>query len=69
MCYYVHIKSLICRGNVEMRDMLVWCVSWYDLNNKRHIEWNVPDPFWLKARLIKDGIPEEKIDVYEKDVS
>ncbi len=51
-----------------MQDM-IWCVSWYDLNDERHIEWNVPDPFWLKDRLIEDGIPEEKIDVYEKDVS
>jgi hypothetical protein len=68
MCYYVHIKSLKYRGSVEMQDM-IWCVSWYNEHGERRIEWNVPDPFWLKERLIEDGIPEEKIDVYEKDVS
>ena len=51
-----------------MQDM-IWCVSWYNEHGERRIEWNVPDPFWLKKRLIEDGIPEEKIDVYEKDVS
>jgi len=51
-----------------MQDM-IWCVSWYNEHGERRIEWNVPDPFWLKERLIEDGIREEKIDVYEKDVS
>jgi len=51
-----------------MQDM-IWCVSWYNEHGEKRIEWNVPDPFWLKQRLIEDGIPEEKIDVYEKDVS
>jgi len=50
-------------------DYYVWCVSWYDKNNERHIEWDVPDPEFLKKKLIKDGIDAETIDIYEKDVS
>jgi len=48
---------------------MVWCVSWYDEKNERHIEWDVPDPWYLEKRLIKDGIDPETIDIYEKDVS
>lgn len=49
--------------------MYVWCVSWYDGKGERHIEWNVPDPWFLEERLIKDGVDPKTIDIYEKDVS
>lgn len=49
--------------------MDVWCVSWYDEKGERRIEWNVPDPLYLKERLIEQGIDPDKIDIYEKDVS
>jgi hypothetical protein len=52
-----------------MKSMMVWCVSWYDKHGKRHIEWGVPDPYFLRDRLIEDGIDESTIDIYEKDVS
>ncbi len=48
---------------------MVWCVSWYDEKDKRRIEWNVPDPWFLEAKLIEQGIDPDKIDIYEKDVS
>jgi aminopeptidase-like protein len=48
---------------------MVWCVSWYDKNGEKHIDWNVPDPWFLEEKLIKDGINPETIDIYEKDVS
>jgi hypothetical protein len=48
---------------------MVWCVSWYDENGERRIEWAVPDPWYLKERLIEKGVDPETIDVYEKDVS
>lgn len=48
---------------------IVWCVSWYDEKGERRIEWAVPDPWYLKERLIEKGIDPETIDVYEKDVS
>jgi hypothetical protein len=48
---------------------MVWCVSWYDENDKRYIEWDVPDPWFLQKTLIDRGIDPEKIDIYEKDVS
>ena len=51
-----------------MKDM-VWCVSWYDEKNKRHIEWGVPDPWYLDQLLIERGVDKETIDIYEKDVS
>jgi hypothetical protein len=49
--------------------MEVWCVSWFDNDNKRHIEWNVPDPWYLEQKLIEKGVDKETIDIYEKDVS
>ena len=48
---------------------MVWCVSWYTKDGERRIEWNVPDPYFLRDRLIEDGIDESRIDIYEKDVS
>lgn len=48
---------------------MVWCVSWYNKHGERRIEWNVPDPWFLKEKLIKDGIDADIIDIYEKDVS
>ncbi len=50
-------------------DMYVWCVSWYDGKGERHIEWNVPDPWYLEKKLIEKGVDPDKIDIYEKDVS
>ncbi len=50
-------------------DCMVWCVSWYDEKNERHIEWGVPDPWYLEKRLIEKGIDPDTIDIYEKDVS
>jgi hypothetical protein len=52
-----------------MKSMMVWCVSWYNKHGERRIEWNVPDPYFLRDRLIEDGIDESRIDIYEKDVS
>ena len=49
--------------------MMVWCVSWYTKDEERRIEWNVPDPYFLRDRLIEDGVDESRIDIYEKDVS
>ena len=41
-----------------MKSMMVWCVSWYTKHGERRIEWNVPDPYFLRDRLIEDGIDE-----------
>jgi len=48
---------------------MVWCVSWYTKDEERRIEWNVPDPWFLEAKLIEQGIDPDRIDIYEKDVS
>jgi len=50
-------------------NMEVTCVSWYDSEGKRHIEWDVRDPQSLVDHLIMEGIDPERIEVYEKDVS
>ena len=50
-------------------NMEVTCVSWYDSEGKRHIEWDVFDPQTLVDNLISEGIDPETIDVYDKDVS
>lgn len=50
-------------------DCYVWCVSWYDNNNERHIKWDVADPDLFEKKLIDEGVDPSKIDVYEKDVS
>ncbi len=48
---------------------MVWCVEWYDKDNKRHIKWNEPYPEQFRDKLIKQGIDPATIDIYEKDVS
>ena len=34
---------------------MVWCVSWYNKQGERRIEWNVPDPWFLKEKLINNN--------------
>jgi|TARA_B110000093_G_C12937043_1_gene396232 hypothetical protein len=48
---------------------MVMCVEWYDENDDRQIQWNVRDPEQLKRELIAQNIPEDKIEIYEKDIS
>ncbi|MGY8864151.1 MAG: hypothetical protein ACKVJK_00845 [Methylophagaceae bacterium] len=48
---------------------MVWCVEWYDKNDHRQIQWNVRDPEQFKRELIAQNIAEDKIEIYEKDVS
>ena len=48
---------------------MVMCVEWYDENDVRQIQWNVRDPEQLKRELIAQNIPEDTIEIYEKDVS
>lgn len=50
-------------------DMEVTCVSWYDSEGKRHIEWDVRDPDSLVDQLVRSGVKLGTIEVYDKDVS
>ncbi len=52
-----------------MTSAMVRGVEWYDQNDVRQIQWNVRDPEQLKRELIAQNIPEDKIEIYEKDVS
>ena len=47
----------------------VMCLEWYDSLGERHIVWNVDNPEKMKRDLIALNVPEDKIDIYEKDVS
>ena len=49
--------------------MEVTCVSWYDSEGKRHIEWDVRDPDSLVDQLVRSGVKLGTIEVYDKDVS
>jgi len=50
-------------------NMDVMNLEWVDSLGERHIVWNVQNPEKMKRDLIALNVPEDKIEIYEKDVS